>query len=228
MNVVMKSQDRNLFGIVVRQSTNGSMLNLSDLQDAYDTARQKFGWGEKLTQHFFQSQENKERLYELLIEQGKVNCEISQFTKSIKNSPVKYLKALGVWKTTRQEGTFVDPYVWVSIALWMNPKIYAKVVIWLTDQLIFSRINAGIQYKPMTDAIKQYLEPALQGTAKQFVYANEANMINEIVFGCKGRDLRQSASQQQLHNIEILERINTNLIKQGMPLSNRRAFLLSV
>jgi hypothetical protein len=41
MNVVMKSQDRNLFGIVVRQSTNGSMLNLSDLQDAYDTHDKK-------------------------------------------------------------------------------------------------------------------------------------------------------------------------------------------
>jgi hypothetical protein len=228
MNVVMKSQDRNLFGIVVRQSTNGSMLNLSDLQDAYDVARQEYGWAHRRVDKAFEVHENIERIYEILKESGKVNVEISTFTESIKSSPVKYLKSLGVWKTTRQEGTFVDPYVWVSIALWMNPKIYAKVVIWLTDQLIFSRINAGIQYKPMTNAIKQYLEPALQGTAKQFVYANEANMINEIVFGCKGRDLRQSASQQQLQNIEILERINTNLIKQGMPLSNRRAFLLSV
>ena len=108
----------------------------------------------KRADHFFRSKENQERLYELLFEQEKVNKCIHTFTERVKKSPVKYMKSLGVWKMTRKEGAFVDPYVWVSIALWMNPKIYAKVVTWLTDGLIQTRHAAGDGYKQMSWALK--------------------------------------------------------------------------
>ena len=52
--------------------------------------------------------------------------------------------------------TWCNPYLWVLVAMEMNPELYAKVVVWLTDKLIINRIEAGNFYKGFTDQIKQW------------------------------------------------------------------------
>ena len=44
--VVMKSSDRNLFGVTIRQDTN-QFLSVTDLQEAYTQARVKNGWADR-------------------------------------------------------------------------------------------------------------------------------------------------------------------------------------
>lgn len=46
-NIIMKSKDRILFDVVIRQDTKDSFLSLSDLNDAYIRAREINGWSEK-------------------------------------------------------------------------------------------------------------------------------------------------------------------------------------
>ena len=46
-NVTLKSKDRELFGVVIRQETKTGFLNLSDLQEAYTRKRIAEGWSEK-------------------------------------------------------------------------------------------------------------------------------------------------------------------------------------
>jgi hypothetical protein len=229
MKVTLTSPSRELFGILVRQQTENSFLSLSDLQAAYDRAAKEFGWGEKRVDHFFRSTENHERLYELMLAQGKVDVQFCTFTEGLSKSPATYMKSLGLWKTTRADGVFVDPYVFVAIALWINPKIYARTVIWLTDKLIFNRIAAGARYRPMTDAIQKHIEPTISEDEKRFLYQNETNMINEIVFGQKGKDLRNGATEKQLIIIEELERANTRFIQAGvLDMGTRRKMLKGV
>ena len=47
-NIVMKSADRNLFGIIIKQNTkNGQSLSVTDLMKAYEKARMQYGWSDK-------------------------------------------------------------------------------------------------------------------------------------------------------------------------------------
>ena len=49
----------------------------------------------------------------------------------VKNEGIaKVLKGLGVWKTTGARATktvYCDPYIWVLLAMELNPKIYAEI-----------------------------------------------------------------------------------------------------
>jgi hypothetical protein len=195
-NVTLSSESRNLFGVIVRQQTKTGFLSLSDLQAAYNLGAEQHGWSEKRADNFFKSVENCERAYELLFEMKKVNVQIYTFTQNLQKNPVKYLKSLGVWKTSRKEGVSVDPYVWVSIAMWMNPKIYAKTVIWLTDKLLVNRIEAGNLYKDLAKAVARYPDVDYQQLAKG---------LNHITFGRHESGIRNSATQQQLDELRSLE-----------------------
>ena len=103
-----------------------------------------------------------------------------------------------------------NPYIWMLLAMELNPMIYAKVVIWLTDTLIFDRIEAGTEYLPMNTAIKNIL-----GTPD---YSKFAKAINAKVFGQHITGMRNLASAKELRKIADIEKfiihaINMNWIK---------------
>lgn len=240
--VVLSSQSRELFGVVIRQSTENAFLCLTDLQRAYDLARSEHGWVVKQVGNFSQHPDNVETIYYLINElypqklEYKPKSDVSEFAFSdnsqsvitltdfasnIKNKGLfTYLKELGLYRQTRKDQipeSWCDPYIWVSIAMWLNPILRVKTIIWLSDKLIYNRIAAGTLYKPMTDAIKTYLLPITEGEkAKEFIYSNEANMINLLVFGVEGKGLRQQATTKQLEQIMMLEQGNTLLIENGI------------
>ena len=45
-----KAEDRNLFGVIIRQETNTGFLNVSDLTRAYEIERSKKGWSHRTVQ----------------------------------------------------------------------------------------------------------------------------------------------------------------------------------
>lgn len=199
-NVVMLSQDRNLFGSIIRQQTKNGMLNLSDLQQAYEKERLKHGWPEK---HIYRIMESdKESLFYLLEHQGVVKLPMCSFTEAIDSQGfAKYMKSLGVYKTTgvaSTKTTWVNPYIWLMVAMELNPKFKAKTVIWLTDSLIFNRVEAGDFCKELNAAIQKFNPTLTQ-------YIKLAQALNYVAFGKHEAGIRNTGTQAQLKLLARIE-----------------------
>lgn len=211
-NVVLRSVDRDLFGVTIRQSTKGEMLSVTDLQKAYDKARYMHGWKDRRIERIMVTSDFQERVFYVLKKLDLVKTQICVFTEMAKNEGVtKVLKGLGVWKTTGRgvnKTTIANPYIWILLAMEMNPLIYAEVVVWLTDTLIFDRIEAGTEYLPMNAAIKQIVPiPNYPAYAKE---------INIKVFGAHQRGIRNIAGANELRKIADVEKFITNAISMKL------------
>lgn len=211
-NQLLESKDRQIFGITIRQNTKGEFLSLTDLQRAYEKARFQYGWTEKRVNDIMSSIATKERVYYLLKEQNLIKAEISVFMEMVDNEGLtKVLKGLDVYKTTGKginKTVMCNPYIWMLIALELNPMLYAKVAIWITDTLIFDRIDAGSEYLPMNKAISSIIEKP--------DYSKYAKAINKRVFGEHQTGMRNLASAKELRKIADIEKFVINLIKQGL------------
>jgi hypothetical protein len=211
-NVIMKSKDRELFGIVIRQETKNNFLSVTELQKAYEIARWQYGWSEINISSLMQSQKFQERIYYVLKEKGFIKVEIPIFIQMCKESGItKVLKGLNLWKTTgaRQNKTVMcDPYVWIAIALELNPMVYAKVITFITDSLMFDRIEAGDEFKPMNAAIKKVIPKP--------DYRKYSIAINERVFGKHMTGMRNLASSEELKKIIKIEQFVSQGIEIGM------------
>ena len=213
-NIIMKSKDRELFGIVIKQETKTGFLSVSELQKAYEIARWQYGWSERNVKNIMQTDDFKERVFYLLQNQGYIKVSILTFMEMVEKEGIaKVLKGLGVYKTTgarQSKVTFANPYIWILLAMELNPMIYAAVVTWLTDTLIFDRIEAGDEFRPMNNAIKKII---LNPDYKKYAIA-----INQRVFGKHLTGMRNLASAQELRKITKIEQfisqgINMNMIK---------------
>ena len=172
-NITMKSEkDRELFGVVIKQETKTGFMSLTDLQEAYTHARVLNGWRDKRIDHIIKQVENSERIYYLLKEQGFVNVSIDTFTEMVeKDGMIKVLKKAGVYKTTgraENKTTMCNSYIWVLIAMELNPQLYAKVVTWLTDKLILNRIEAGNMCKTLNSALYKIKNTDFSGQSDHF------------------------------------------------------------
>lgn len=210
-NITLQSTDRELFGVIIKQQTKGNFFSLTDLQKAYDKARWQYGWSEQHIPSLLGSRKTQERIYHLLNERGLIKVEISTFIEMVeKESLTRVLKELGVWKTTgrgENKGVMTDPLIWVLIAMEMNPLLYAKVVMWITDSLIFDRIDAGAEYAPMNRSIKTVI-----GNPD---YSKYATAINNKVFGYHQTGMRNIASSKELRKIADIEKFIINSIEAG-------------
>jgi hypothetical protein len=210
-SVLLQSTDRVLFDTTIKQDTKSQFLSLTDLQSAYETARWQYGWSDRKVSDVVQTMEFRQRLFYILENKGIIKTNLSGFIEMIeKEGFVRTVKGLGIWKATGARGTnqvSCDPYVWVLIAMEMNPMIYAKVVLWLTDSLVFNRIEAGDEFMPMNAAIKTIL-----GAPD---YGRFAKAINEKVFGHHQFGMRNLASAKELRKISDIEKFVKNAIESG-------------
>ena len=199
-NIILESQSRNLIGQIVRQQTKDGMLNLSDLQEAYTIARVKNGWVEKNITMIMTNPANLETTFYLLEKQGVINVSRLSFVENVNNQGfAKYMKTLGVYKTTGARNTktvWVNPYIWVMVAMELNPIFKAEVIGWLTDALIINRIEAGNFYKELSRAMSKF---------SNVDYVRVAKGLNCCVFGKHETGLRNSATKEELKELERLE-----------------------
>lgn len=199
-NVVMRSTDRKLFGVTVRQETKTSFLNLSDLQNAYDIARGIHGWSEKNINDIINRQSNIERIYYILESQELVNTSFRVFTENSQNEGIiRLLKRVGVYKMSGlgpSRSVSCNPYIWTLIAMELSPMLYAKVMTWLTDSLILNRIEAGDFYKDFSRAIVKFGPD----------YVKVAKALNYVVFNRHENGIRNTATKEQLNELIDLEK----------------------
>ncbi len=199
-NVVMQSSDRELFGVKIKQETKTGFLNLSDLQSAFAQARIKKGWTDRDVFSIMSSKFNIERIYYILEKQQIIKPSFQGFMESVeKDGLVKVLKQAGAYKATgarQTKTTWCNPYIWVLVAMELNPELYATTVLWLADNLIVNRIEAGNFYKELTRAI---------GIFPNVDYIQLAKGLNYVVFGRHETGIRNLATQNQLKEMETLE-----------------------
>lgn len=217
-NITMESKDRDLFGVVIQQETKTGFLSVSELQKAYEVARWQYGWSDKRVSDIMQTDAFKERVYYLLEKQGIIKAGFLAFIEMVEKEGVaKVLKNLGVYKTTgarESKSTFCNPYIWILLAMELNPMIYATVVLWLTDSLIFDRVEAGDEFLPMNNAIKSIVENP--------EYPKYAIAINKRVFGKHMTGMRNLASAKELKNIAKIEQFVAQSIKIRMIKEDRQ------
>lgn len=213
-NITMKSTDRVLFGVTIRQETKTQFLSVTDLQEAYTRARVENGWSDRKVADIFVTNAAVERIFYILKEQGILETSFVGFMKEVTDSSlVKVLKKYGAYKTVgarKNKQTMCNPYVWMMLALELNPALYAKVVMWLTDNLIINRIEAGDKYNDLCRAISKF---------KDVDYRSVAKGINYIVFNVHETQIRDTATAEQLKEIDDLQKSLAFAVDMGYIMS---------
>lgn len=170
-------------------------------------------------------------------------------------SPQKWINstsAIGlVSKSGRYGGTFAHKDIAFEFASWLSPefklyviKDYQRLKGDESHRLALDwnvkRVLAGANYRIHTDAIKANLIPPELPKAKQgFVYADEADVINIVLFGKTAKqwreenpgrkgNMRDYATIEQLLVLANLESLNAYLVDQKMPQPQRMACLHEV
>ena len=158
---------------------------------------------------------------------------------------VERTKAIGlIVKAGRYGGTYAHKDIAFHFAMWLSPEFQIYLInefqrlkddenSRLKLDWNFQRTLSKVNYLIHTDAIKENLIP--QEITKQqanFVYANEADLLNVALFGItakewrdnnpdKNGNIRDNATLDQLVVLSNLESINALLIRQGLPQSER-------
>ena len=140
-------------------------------------------------------------------------------------------------------GTFAHPDIAFEFASWIS----AEFKLYLVQEFERLKQNESYQnqvnwsvrrelaktnYKIHTDSIKENLIPTLTEKQKQYVYANEADILNVALFGMTakewkdknpnlGGNMRDYANVLQLVILSNLENLNAEMIEQGLEQSKR-------
>ena len=157
-------------------------------------------------------------------------------------------------KSGRYGGTFAHKDIAFEFASWISPafKLYLIKELQRLKELESNyygfewdvkRVISKANYSLQTDAIKSSIIPKLpKGYNSDWAYANEADMLNVIIFGCtakdwkelnpqkalKGENIRDSADIGELTILSNLESHNATLIKQGIPKKERFKILSEI
>ncbi len=140
-------------------------------------------------------------------------------------------------------GTFAHPDIAFEFASWLNVEFklyliteferlkknesYQNKIDWSVRREL-----AKTNYKIHTDSIKENIIPTLTDNQKQYVYANEADILNVALFGITAKEwkeknpnlegnMRDYANILQLVILVNLENLNAEMIEQGLEQSQR-------
>ncbi|GJQ22679.1 DNA-binding protein [Candidatus Brocadia sapporoensis] len=168
----------------------------------------------------------------------------NNFVLSVKNW-IEQTGAVGITATAgRYGGTYAHKDIAFHFGMWISPKFQLLLVKEFqrlkadeNDRLKLEwnlqRTLSKVNYHIHTDAIKENLIPeALTKAQINFVYANEADMLNVALFGITAKqwrdthpdkegNIRDYATIEQLVVLSNLESINAVLIHQGLTQSDR-------
>ncbi len=173
---------------------------------------------------------------------------LNRFKISVKEF-VAQTNAIGLQaKAGRYGGTYAHKDIALEFAMWISPefKLYLIKEFQRLKQKEaeenklewnVKRILTKANYRIHTDAIKAHLIPQLLNTKQhQFVYATEADILNQALFGQTAKqwkdanpklkgNMREHATIEQLTVLAGLESQNALLIQQGFPQEERLAIL---
>ena len=140
-------------------------------------------------------------------------------------------------------GTFAHPDIAFEFASWLSPEFKLYLITEFErlkrNESYQNRIEWSVRrelaktnYRIHTDSIKENLVPTLTDKQKQYVYADEADMLNMALFGMTAKDwkdknpnldgnIRDYANVLQLVILSNLENLNAEMIEQEIPQDKR-------
>ncbi|MCF8302143.1 MAG: KilA-N domain-containing protein [Bacteroidales bacterium] len=163
-------------------------------------------------------------------------------------SPKRWIESTNakgiIVKSGRYGGTFAHKDIAFEFASWISSEFKLYLITEFqrlkeeeTDRLKLEwdlqRTISKVNYRIHTDAIKENLiPPELSKNQINFVYANEADMLNMAMFGKTAKqwrdenpdaqgNIRDQATIEQLVVLSNLESINAVLIRQEIPQNQR-------
>lgn len=170
-------------------------------------------------------------------------------------SPQRWIEdtqAIGITsKSGRYGGTFAHRDIAFEFASWISSEFKLYLIVEFqrlkdeeNDRLKLDwnlqRTLAKINYRIHTDAIKETLiPPSITKAQASSVYASEADLLNVALFGQTAKqwrdahpdaegNIRDHAPLEQLVVLTNLESLNSVLIRQGLPQSERLTTLNSI
>lgn len=120
-----------------------------------------------------------------------------EFVDSISiNENLDTRNVVSVSKGGKVQGTWMHPYLFIDFAMWLNPSFKVKVIKFVYDELIKNRHDAGDNYRLLSES----------GTRlKGYNFPEVATALNWIVFNRKGKNLRQTATPEELKELALIE-----------------------
>lgn len=218
-NVILQSKDRVLLGTNVLVMSKDGYVCITDAVSAMNKKRKEKGLKERWVNDIVPTSSFNERCFELFNKLNdrdllsRRNLRFKDNTLNIKSImdlaklDLAYRKGKGA-----SQKWFINPYLFVLIALEMDPEIYAEVVIWLTDGLIENRNEAGDAYVRMCSAIGKIIsnKDDLKDSIKRV-----AKAINFIIFNKHEDGIRNTASKNELNDIIAIENVIASIINDG-------------
>ncbi|MBQ6991933.1 MAG: KilA-N domain-containing protein [Clostridia bacterium] len=135
-------------------------------------------------------------------------------------------------------GTFAHPDIAFEFASWISAEFKLYLVQEFErlkqNESYQNKINWSVRrelaktnYKIHTDSIKENIIPSISENNKQYVYVNEADMLNVALFGMTAKEwkeknpdlngnMRDYANILQLVILSNLENLNAEMIEQGL------------
>lgn len=174
-------------GYKIRQNSASSFFNANDLLEVFN----KNHHADKRLSDYLTTNSTQEYMGILLLE--------GEFEKIIET------------KRGKNGGTWMHPYLFVDFAMWLSPQFKFTVIRWVYDNLIKLRHEAGDSFKLVNEALFDK-----KPNSSPYEYANEARMINKLVFGSPNPDQRNSANDQQLSLLKSLQKLDIHFIRKGL------------
>lgn len=148
----------------------------------------------------------------------------------------------------RYGGTYAHADIALEFGLWISAEFKVYLIkefqrlknqeySALKEEWNIHRTLSKINYYIQTDAIKEFMVPKdLSNTLIQKIYADEADLLNVIIFGKTAKEwrnenpdldgnIREHSSIEQLLILTNLESLNAEFIKMGLPQSERLILL---
>jgi len=134
-----------------------------------------------------------------------------------------------ITKRGKGGGTYAHNLIAMDFAMWLSTEFRVKVYLEYMngtqrkENWNIQRIMAANNYRLMTRSISQSHEKPMP-----YHYSNEALMLNEIVFGVRDGNVRDTATEKQLDDIAFLEGRNGAYIDLGMEYQERKERLTAI
>lgn len=168
--------ERNLLGGVVRQNHKSGMLNANDLHKIGNDLRDRTKLSEKQMAAYFNLDSTSELINEICL---------------VENIGTDDVKAS---KKGKYGGTWINPILFVDMAMWYSPQLKVKIIQWVIDGLLDARDDSGNSFKQMNGVLKDQFP-------SEFCALKAQEAAKTIAAECRvgsGPDKWQKASEDQL------------------------------
>lgn len=215
-SVKLESPDRTILGEIVPVLSDNGFVCITKAMDILSRKREKVGLEPKRLNEIMNRPDFRETVRSLVNRLNEKGIKKIDLGKLNEGSLSMYsLNRIGL-ASKRGKGKdqewYIDPYIFINIAIEMDPEIRADLIIWFTDGLIKIRNEAGDAYLNMCKQISTIISD--KSDFQEYI-RRVAKGINYIVFNYHEDGYRNKATSEQLDEIVLLENIISSNIDDG-------------